>query len=239
MTNEELHEENLAIARSLIEKDPSLTDWVLTKFPELAESDDEKIRKEIINYFSNKVSTSDETELLFFKRWITWLEKQGEQKPPKEEKVWTIYDAKDGDVLNSARVQATIIFKGFADDGKHILAHCALQKGFFLPQELLWDRDFEPASEYWKNALYDAMRAKGYEWDADNLELNKIVKWSEEDDMLLTKTVRFLNNEIKWLNDEHKRKVKNCVNWLISLDPQQHWKPSVKTAVKIIIMSAY
>ena len=91
-----------------------------------------------------------------------------------DSKLWTIQDAKDGDVLNSVRVQATIIFKGFADDGKHILAYCALQKGIFISQEMFWDRDFELASEYWKNALYDAMTAKGYEWDADKKNLKKI-----------------------------------------------------------------
>ena len=99
--------------------------------------------------------------------------------------LWTIQDAKDGDVLNSVRVNATIIFKGFADDGKHIRAYCALQNGIFIQQETLWDRDFEPASEYWKNTLYDAMTAKGYEWDAENKGLKKIeqksAEWSIDD----------------------------------------------------------
>ena len=42
-------------------------------FPELAESDDEKIRKELIKFV--KVNIPDE------ERYIAWLEKQGEQKP--------------------------------------------------------------------------------------------------------------------------------------------------------------
>ena len=95
-------------------------------------------------------------------------------------RLWTIADAKDGDVLNSMRVHATIIFKGFAEDGKHILAYCALQKGIFIKQEMLWDRDFEPASEYLKNALYDAMVKAGYEWDAEKKELKKISNALEE-----------------------------------------------------------
>ncbi len=93
----------------------------------------------------------------------------------KKARLWTIQDAKDGDVLNSTRVQATIIFKGFAEDGKHINAYCALQSGIFIHQEILWDRDFEPASENWKNAIFDAMKEAGYEWDAENRELKKIV----------------------------------------------------------------
>lgn len=38
------HEETLKIARELIKKDPSLTDWIISKFPELQESEDERIR---------------------------------------------------------------------------------------------------------------------------------------------------------------------------------------------------
>ena len=47
-------------------------------FPELRESEDEKIRKEIIDYIKNSTcQVGDET----YKSWIVWLEKQGEQKP--------------------------------------------------------------------------------------------------------------------------------------------------------------
>ena len=51
-------------------------------FPELRESEDEKIRKEIIGYLESKISTAEETELLYFKRWIAWLEKPKEPKDP-------------------------------------------------------------------------------------------------------------------------------------------------------------
>ena len=45
-----------------------------TLIPELKESEDERIRKEIIGYFNSKVATAEETELLYFKRWIAYLE---------------------------------------------------------------------------------------------------------------------------------------------------------------------
>ena len=41
-------------------------------FPELKESEDEKIRKEILDYIDKATGC---------KRWIAWLEKQGEQEP--------------------------------------------------------------------------------------------------------------------------------------------------------------
>ena len=47
-------------------------------FPELCESEDEKIRKEIISYIKSSAAVTN-------KKWIAWLEKQGEQKPWSEE----------------------------------------------------------------------------------------------------------------------------------------------------------
>ena len=87
--------------------------------------------------------------------------------------LWTINDAKPGDVLYSTRVHATIIFKGWSSDNKHIIAYCALQQGMFIEQEMLWDTDFEPAIESWHNELFSAMSNSGYTWDD---EKKKIVR---------------------------------------------------------------
>ena len=88
--------------------------------------------------------------------------------------LWTIQDTKDGDVLNSVRVKATIIFKNFNFDGKHINAYCALQQGILIKQELPWDRDFKPATKEWRELLFQKMKEAGYEWDAEKKELRKI-----------------------------------------------------------------
>lgn len=55
-------------------------------FPELKENknNDENIIKEIISYLNSKVSVSEETELLYFKRWIAWLEIQDKQSNNEE-----------------------------------------------------------------------------------------------------------------------------------------------------------
>ena len=52
-------------------------------FPELADSEDEKIRNEIISYFNRRVAISEGA--VSFKRWIAWLEKQGEHDNWAEE----------------------------------------------------------------------------------------------------------------------------------------------------------
>lgn len=60
-------------------------------FPELAESEDERIRKELIEYIKDQQSSFisapdcrdkyEEEENNKYNSWIAWLEKQGEQKP--------------------------------------------------------------------------------------------------------------------------------------------------------------
>lgn len=59
--------------------------------PELAESDDEKIRKEIIDFLQETIDNIGESPNIWTmnnaKKWLTWLEKQGEQKPIKEHDV--------------------------------------------------------------------------------------------------------------------------------------------------------
>lgn len=52
-------------------------DIVSDIFPEFKESEDEKIRKEIITY----LSTVEDKELIPYESWVDWLEKQSEQKP--------------------------------------------------------------------------------------------------------------------------------------------------------------
>jgi hypothetical protein len=66
-----------------------------TIIPELKESEDERIEKEIIAFLKENLETgrADKTwSLSGLKRWIAWLEKQSEQKP-----TWT---EEDEDYLN-------------------------------------------------------------------------------------------------------------------------------------------
>lgn len=56
-------------------------------FPEVKESEDEKIRKWIINEIKIKHHNLDKENVDFVDKALAWLEKQGEQKP-----TWTDYD---------------------------------------------------------------------------------------------------------------------------------------------------
>jgi hypothetical protein len=72
-----IREETLKIARNLIEKDPSLTDWVISKFPELKESEGDRIRK-AIRYAIGQSTHTDDTLIngVSSEEALAWLEKQ-------------------------------------------------------------------------------------------------------------------------------------------------------------------
>jgi len=53
-------------------------DYLCNIFPELAESEDERIRKQIISFL--KEFEYDHYRNLDFSSWIAWLEKQGNQR---------------------------------------------------------------------------------------------------------------------------------------------------------------
>ena len=81
MNYEQKYKEALERARLLYEQG-TITESLSSVFPELAESEDERIRKEIIAIFKGQISfTSEEDD----KKYIAWLEKQSEKPKWTEE----------------------------------------------------------------------------------------------------------------------------------------------------------
>ena len=91
------YEDVLSHAKQAIDNipDKSLAKWLQSIFPELKESEDERIRKSIIDLVEKQMPNSEN------KKWmIAWLEKQGEQKP----EIKYIYpEFRVGDVIEPAK----------------------------------------------------------------------------------------------------------------------------------------
>jgi hypothetical protein len=186
-------------------------------FPELRESEDERIRKDIIAFLKADKPFADNETL---GNWITWLEKQDEQKPDDKvepkfnvgnwivtpdnetkqiEKVtfgnywftdktlyniidvdnkghlWTIQDAKDGDVL--VYEGEIFMIKSYVLWHK-ILYHCCYD-GKNLHKHSIYDswrkEDFDkvhPATKEQREFLFRKMHEEEYEWDAE-----KVITW--------------------------------------------------------------
>jgi len=65
-------------------------------FPQLSESEDDRIRKALIDFFGKGSENGEQTNGIYDKDILAWLEKQGEQKPimnvPAREVILAIWD---------------------------------------------------------------------------------------------------------------------------------------------------
>ena len=212
--------EKLEVAKRLYETANADQKYVLESlFPELAETEDEKIKKELIEFVKSRGG--------FKQEYIAWLEKQGEQKsaskPEPKFKVgdwivnktsnlvyrvesilfpqskcyylshngemvlvsftdeqnyrlWTIQDAKDGDVLctSSTAINEVSIFKGLTIEG-FIECYCSYDsEDEYCERKYHFIGKPTPATEEQRDLLFQKMKENGYEWDAEKKELKKI-----------------------------------------------------------------
>ena len=101
----------------------------------------------------------------------------GRDATENEYRLWSIADAKDGDVLATGNI--ICIFKKLDKDGYYIISPCIYTVKDGL--EVIDDEDdtigscgFKPATKEDRELLFRKMKEAGYEWDADKKELRKI-----------------------------------------------------------------
>lgn len=116
--------------------------------------------------------------------------------------LWSIKDAKDGDILVTDKRQP-FIFNGHYDkDTDYIYAYCGIsglvKDNAFYAIEDCADEEFAvwctiesvcPATKEQCDILFQKMKEAGYEWDADAKQLKKIAQkstdWSQDDEQYL------------------------------------------------------
>lgn len=94
--------------------------------------------------------------------------------------LWTINDARDGDVLVSECNQP-FIYNGHFDTS-NVGAYCGLDcmgKDFIITDDLCncnwtYNNNIKPATKEQRNILFAEMKEAGYEWDSEKKELKKI-----------------------------------------------------------------
>lgn len=254
-------------------------------FPELRESEDEIIRKELIKLMKKMSNTIVENyTTIEISTFISWLEKQDEQNPtdkvePKFKvgdwitfyggepfkilkieaeqngildylllgqnghdsyynkkyvdenvRLWTIQDAKDGDVL-AFNDETIVIFKD-SYNSTTFHSYCHIEEGAFnvsqdnMPD--LWNgKGFHPATKEQYDLLFQKMKEACYEWNAEKKELKKIEPnpaWSEDDENRFNNLIYLVEH-----SDEGKGTKEGFVkfiNRLKSLKERYTWKPS-------------
>ena len=128
-------------------------------------------------------------------------------------KLWTIQDAKDGDVLTTEKgvfIYDKVLY------GKPY-AYCGVDKfGVFKDNCLKnnWTNSVDniyPATQERREILFTKMKEAGYEWDAEKKELKKIERklaWSEE---MRKELISYLDN---FTNSEDRELVDKFIAWL-------------------------
>jgi len=152
-------------------------------------------------------------------------------------RLWTIQDAKDGDVL--AIGNEYFLFKEIKKNTSQVvcISHCFVDSagtfrvtngrdcGEFLSIEN--GVKVYPATKEQCDILFSKMRELGYEWDDEKKELRIIdqkYSWSEEDNKHFTRILKELENQLQRpINIHYLDEIESDYKWLKSLKPN-NWK---------------
>ena len=244
MDYEKKYKEALERARAFQEKYGG--DYAGYIFPELAESEDERIRKQCIKLLREAYSTKYEAF-----ECIAWLEKQKEQKPAEwseedgmiiDNLIGFVTDYGDNcytsiakaDVLNwlekwkSANRDASFANKnanGWSEEDDQLIGFI-----FDLLNSLVWRKEWAMG----KKECLDRLKSL-----PERFVLQPKQEWSEEDEEILDGIINTLDRlgyaefckSSREEDIEEERfyyKEIQCLKKLKSLHPQPHWKPSVE-----------
>ena len=153
--------------------------------------------------------------------------------------LWSIEDAKDGDIL--ATLDYILIFKEFLkNDGG--ISYCHYDFGAGNPQ-FIWSEDknwyfgkkaiIHPATKEERDLLFQKMSEAGYEWDAEKKEPKKIIDEKQIKKNLQDNSFRrMFEQKSAWSEDDKKMfvNIKAClrnankdysreIDWLKSIKP--------------------
>ena len=269
--------------------------YILKIFPELVESEDERVRKELIDYINRLTASPNYIDK--YNAWISWLEKQGEQKPANKVEpkfkvgdwitdgyvggqitsiednypcykiadfmggintsipfslqdnyhLWTIQDAKDGDVLAYVTDEEDLwimIYRSLYEPYEgHVHYHALLVNDNFSDKGTccICIDNLKPATKEQRDLLFKKMREAGYEWDVEKKEVKEIGQksaWSEEDEWKFSDILALLTGGV---NCHYN--TSDLLTWFKVLkdrvQSQNTWKPSEEQIRAIRLASAF
>ena len=146
-------------------------------------------------------------------------------------RLWTVQDAKDGDVLAWDDSKCIALFKNIYDEDSFnsyvFVGGCT---GTFESRQSYHDIEgAHPATKEQRDLLFQKMHEAGYEWDAEKKELIKIeqkpASWSKEDEEIYRKCICAMRASACGFPEEEKF-VEQVDNWFKSLKYRYSWKPS-------------
>lgn len=152
--------------------------------------------------------------------------------------IWTIQDAKDGDVLANDHHILILRELGYSwaanENPDSLYAYCGInpngnfeleQKGYCFCGPL----HTHPATKEQRDLLFQKMHEAGYEWDAEKKELKKIEQnpaWSEEDEYVFSKVLDWMLIVNPTSSIFEKLPKEQFIERFKSLKERYTWKPS-------------
>ena len=167
-------------------------------------------------------------------------------------RLWTIQDAKDGDVVVEKSDGTIGIFQsighhpdgGSYNDLSYCFLHCRYDDEFFYADfengNTMVSDDAIPATKEQRDILFQKMKEAGYEWDAEKKELRKIEQnpaWSEEDESILNGITNYLCSHDSCELEGFGK----WYDWLKSLkdrvqpQPKQEWSENNEKMISLLI----
>lgn len=215
MNFEELYNKALEKAKEFL-KNPSVKPYLEQIFPQLRESEDERIRKEIINYLKTVNEVEPDCDHSVIDGWLAYLEKQKEQKPLSPED----------------KVKHPLYVEGF-EAGKEVGRQC--EKVFGEQKSAEWNEKDHCKLDTIEKIVRLAMEEElgGYTKEQykdiafflhTKVRPQKWQTWNEEDENRLNYLEHVVENSKE--NPATKSGLKSFLNRLKSLNLQLQWKPS-------------
>lgn len=96
----------------------------------------------------------------------------GIEECEKSGRLWTIQDAKEGDVLYSPEHNLLWIYKD--KDTYYVATNLNYPHDISIGADIVIPSDVRPATKDRQTILFERMKEAGYEWDAEKKELKKI-----------------------------------------------------------------
>ena len=140
-------------------------------FPELKEGDDERIKKNCIHFL--KLQKQHHAATFEIEECIDWLEKQGKQLADKNKQIF-----KDGDIVATNTGNWIGITTG-GHAHSYMPTYCVLSHNrevkLYFGRKKEWGFN-RLATEEEKQRLFDAIKERGYNWNAETKTLDKLVE---------------------------------------------------------------
>ena len=225
---------------------------ILDIFPSLKESDEERIRKEIVNFINHKKAMGSVTpeESKRTGSWVAWVEKQGEQKPIEEVKP----KFRVGDVIRLKGYTAEYTIESISGEcyhGKGWGLHISCDDDYELvKQNNAWSKEDENLFRCAIDAIKQESKVRTdgcldeevggmvIDW-LKSLKERVLPKpkqeWSEKDKCMLNNVIDTLKPLSQTTHSGYA--INSMIDWLKSLKPQNTWKPS-EYELKVLKLAA-